>query len=36
MFIVTIFNMETEEEFTELAGDHKELDNIVESMHYHY
>lgn len=36
MFIVTIFNMETEEEFTELAGDHKELDNIVESMHNIY
>lgn len=36
MFVVTIYNMETEEEFIELAKDHKELDDIVESMHNIY
>ena len=36
MFVITIYNMETEEEFIELARDHKELDEIVESMHNIY
>ena len=36
MFVVKIFNMETEEEFTEIARDHKELDDLVESMHNVY
>jgi len=36
MFVVKIFNMETQEEFIEIARDHKELDDIVESMHNIY
>ena len=36
MFVVTIYNCETEEEFIEKAQNQKELDELVESMHNVY
>lgn len=36
MFVVKIYNMETEEEFVEIVQSHKELDTLVESMHNIY
>lgn len=36
MFIVSIHNMETEEDFIEKVYSYKELDDLVESMHNVY